>query len=161
MFALASNSEIANSPLPIMDAVIVRETVIPRLVGPPPYKFLHMRYFFDVCVTDTNVLGYWHNGGATVAYQLYPDRLVYSFAICSRNDLFNRRIGRKIAVGRIESRIYDEIPITSEANVSKLIEHTIKPRIYERADNGGTWASTFADEIVDGTVNPDIKLHLF
>ena len=59
-------------------------------------RIIHFRAFDD----DGNVLA---NCGATVAVERITEgnMFVYSFAICSPRDNFNRKIGRTIAEGRM------------------------------------------------------------
>lgn len=48
------------------------------------------------------------HGGATLAIRrLDEDRLVIAKALCSRDDVFNRKLGRTIAEGRLNSYFKD------------------------------------------------------
>jgi hypothetical protein len=157
-----------DSRLPVQDAAIVAEgTTKPRAPkgmgskDKPPYKFKHLRYFFDVCANDRNQLGIWNCGGATIVYQVYPNRILYSFAICSRNDNFQRKIGRAIGIGRIKDGLYDEIPLVSNDHIGAAFKEHIIPSVYRRANPNGEYQRDFADEIASREVPEDITLALF
>lgn len=167
MFAQSASNE------PVIDAEILSETRNtrrkaaiallnpPKVEAPPPYKFYHMRYYFKECEDDNNPTGIWHNGGATIVYQRFPNRLLYSISVCSRNDMFSRKQGRQIAIKRLRHGRYDEIPLTADSKFSNLINSTVGPSVYRRADQHHDWQRTFADEIAEGTVSADISHHLF
>lgn len=60
--------------------------------------------------------GEWHTltkGGTTFCYQFLPDgKLRISKADCSLRDNYNRKIGRAVSQGRMETGRYIEVPYT-------------------------------------------------
>jgi hypothetical protein len=153
---------------PVQEASIISESVTtnrpPRggsTTDKPPFKFKHLRYYFDACADDNNPLGMWNQGGATIVYQVYPNRIVYSYSVCSRNDNFQRKIGRAIGIGRIKAGLYDEVPLVSNDNIGSVFKERILPGVYRRANPNGEYARDFADEIASSEVPSDITLCLF
>lgn len=69
-----------------------------------PYQYLHNRHYG----ADGRPLG---KGGWTVAYEYIDGNIRYAFAECSKEDNFDRRLGRTIAAGRLKKGFYDQISI--------------------------------------------------
>lgn len=63
-------------------------------------------------------------GGLTLAVELLPEnKLRFSYAICSKNDLFNKRAGRRISETRLDSKDFYEISNidTKESIVNNIL----------------------------------------
>lgn len=74
----------------------------PKLVNKPRYpKFLHVRYSYEdgkdnILIAD--------QGGLTVAYEVVDGVLRFAKARCSIKDMFNYKMGRKIASDRLNTK---------------------------------------------------------
>lgn len=80
------------------------------------YRFQDPRYDRSVEWSPT--------GGATVAIIADPNTniLVFTIARCSTNDLFNRKIGRQVSVGRMFTGVFSTCEWNRELPIAENIE---------------------------------------
>jgi hypothetical protein len=60
-------------------------------------KFLHLRNVDDREMGTSSLYG-----GKTIAYKLEGDLMKYVVALCGKKEHFNRKLGNKIAGGRLQ-----------------------------------------------------------
>lgn len=158
--------------LAVKDAEIISEHPrTPTTIGVeaandlPQYKFFHLRYHFREDISKGNPNGIWNKGGITIVYRRFPNRLVYTFACCSRHDNFNLRLGRTIGINRLEDGIYSETPLKEGEDLRTVFRDTIRPRALQRIESfQSTWESEGWLDITDDDGKPvfgDIEDHLY
>ena len=88
-------------------------------------KFLHLRVVED---SDTATLSL--KGGKTIAYKVEGNLMKYVVALCGKKEHFNRKLGNKIAGGRLmcdreacQKKHVHTIELTEE---SRVIETLLK-----------------------------------
>jgi hypothetical protein len=112
----------------------------PKLVNQPKYpKFLHVRYSYEdgkdnILVAD--------QGGLTIAYEVKDGVLRLAKARCSVKDMFNYKVGRKIASDRLNTK--------RAAAIAKLATLDILSCIDLRAGDGDGGAR--AQESIQGII---------
>lgn len=91
--------------------------------------YMHYRMFGDDDVVAPK-------GGATLAIRKENDQAVVGVAICSTHDVFNRKIGRDIALGRLNTYLSGTrdvsehvlvIPLASELEIKRQVADTFGP----------------------------------
>jgi hypothetical protein len=86
--------------------------------------FIHMRYTTPVNRTDGLSYEIDGRGGLTIAYKVdhEDNAIVIGYAKCSRRDLYNKKKGRAIAEGRMNSKHYKHIvKFPDEEVLNKLL----------------------------------------
>jgi hypothetical protein len=74
-------------------------------------------------------------GGATIAiHPLNPERAVISIALCTTSDVYNKKLGRNIATGRINAflsgrevseNLVFEIPVVNDIQLKSLVDEEL------------------------------------
>lgn len=70
-------------------------------------KYYHLRRMDEALKNDKNPRGIMSRGGVTVAIVDDNDKKTVAIALCSDKDNYSKKIGRKITLGRIYSRVHE------------------------------------------------------
>ena len=75
----------------------------------PKLRFIHLRFW-----NGTGILA--PDGGYTIAYVPTSSHVHVAYSRCSLRDNFNKKVGRNIAAGRMQSGNYYNIPLPKDTD---------------------------------------------